>query len=238
MTTKLISVTQPNQINNGFHKIQTAEDLIVYCARVSSPNQKEHRDPTALIKYLIKHKHWSPFEMAGMCVEIETTVSVATQILRHRSFSFQQFSRRYSSEQPTFEWSPARMQGETNRQVSEELAEESIQSAWRQACAIVQDVCERKYKEAIRAGIGNELARQLLPQSLKTRLYMNGTVRSWIHYLQIRNATETQKEHREIAKEIEAIFSKEFPFIAKALKGENWIQSIECSDEQYRKLKI
>ena len=210
---KLISLTQPN-----IEGLKTAEDLISYCARVSNPsNQLNTETAPKLLKYLITHKHWSPYEMVNMCVEIKTSRAIAAQILRHRSFSFQEFSQRYSGVvgREKIEW---RLQGKTNRQVGEEevqLSEKLIDKIeW------IQDECEYLYNNLIEEGVAKECARMVLPLNTSTTLYMSGTIRSWVHYLELRTKEDTQKEHRIIAEEIKKIFVKEFPATSCAL---NWI---------------
>jgi len=210
MKTKLISITKPS-----IDGINTAEELISYCARVSNPsNQMNTETAPRLLAYLIKHKHWSPMEMASMTIEIKTSRAIAAQILRHRSFSFQEFSQRYSSivGMEKIEW---RMQGKTNRQVGDEVVklpielEDNLQ--W------VQDKCEDLYNDLIKTGIAKECARMVLPLNTSTTIYMSGTIRSWIHYIDIRAKEDTQKEHREIALEIKDIFKNHFPNISEAL---------------------
>jgi thymidylate synthase (FAD) len=211
MKTKLISITKPE-----IEGIESAEDLISYCARVSNPsNQMNTETAPKLLAYLIKHKHWSPFEMASMTVEIKTSRAIAAQILRHRSFSFQEFSQRYSTatELEDIEW---RMQGKTNRQVGDlevdlsEVPAELVKNA--------QDKCLEAYNYLVGIGVAKECARMVLPLNTTTTIYMNGTVRSWIHYLEIRCKDDTQKEHRDIANSIRTIFTKSFPQISAALK--------------------
>jgi len=210
MKTKLISITKPE-----IEGINTAEELISYCARVSNPsNQLNVETAPKLLAYLIKHKHWSPFEMASMTFEIKTSRAIAAQILRHRSFSFQEFSQRYASVvgMEKIEW---RMQGKTNRQVGDDVIklpvelEDNLQ--W------VQDKCEDLYHDLVKMGIAKECARMVLPLNTSTTIYMNGTIRSWIHYLDIRCKDDTQKEHREIADEIKSSFQFHFPSISEAL---------------------
>ena len=214
MKTKLISITKPE-----IEGITAAEDLIVYCARVSNPsNQMNMETAPKLISYLIKHKHWSPFEMVNMTVEIQTSRAIAAQILRHRSFSFQEFSQRYASVIGTekIEW---RLQGKTNRQVGDEVVKLPVKLEddfqW------IQDKCEDLYHDLIKEGVAKECARMVLPLNTSTTIYMNGTIRSWIHYLDIRCKEDTQKEHREIANGIRNIFTKNFPTISKSLQDEN-----------------
>jgi|TARA_B100000029_G_C17314711_1_gene865786 thymidylate synthase (FAD) len=201
---KLISVT-PN-----------AENIIGYCARVSNPANQDNPDVSKLLSYCIKYGHWSIFEMANMVVEIETTRGIAAQILRHRSFSFQEFSQRYA-EALGFEYNPPRRQDKKNRQNSLDDLSDDDKDWYRLAMLSVQDDSERLYKKALEKGIAKECARFLLPLSTKTRMYMNGTVRSWIHYIKLRTDPSTQKEHRDIAEEIKSIFNIEFPITAEAL---------------------
>lgn len=210
MSTRLISVSVPS-----IDGISDAEELIVYCARVSNPtNQLNKESSSKLLNYLIKHKHWSPFEMASMCVEIKTSRAIAAQILRHRSFSFQEFSQRYSESQELehIEW---RKQGLTNRQVGDEVV--TIPQDLKTEIDKHQLESRRLYKQLIDKGIAKECARMVLPLNTQTTMYMSGTVRSWIHYIEIRAAKETQKEHRKIAENIKQIFVKEFPIVSEAL---------------------
>lgn len=224
MKVKLISITQP-QISAPDRSPMSAEDVIVYCARVSNPkNQMNMETAPRLIKFLIKHKHWSPFELANMCVEIETSRAIAAQILRHRSFSFQEFSQRYS-EVTEFEDVQLRQQAEKNRQSSEDEINPKLTADYSNIPANVgvRDLLlrsEKLYKELIKKGVAKECARMVLPLSTKTSLYMNGTARSWIHYINLRTEENTQKEHREIAKSIKDIFVKQFPDTSKALQWE------------------
>ena len=210
---KLISITQPK-----IEGISSAEELISYCARVSNPsNQLNTETAPKLLKYLINHKHWSPMEMASATIEIKTSRAIAAQILRHRSFSFQEFSQRYSTatELEDIEW---RMQGKTNRQVGDyevdlsEIPAELVKEA--------QNKCLEAYDFLIKNGIAKECARMILPLNTSTTIYMSGTIRSWIHYIDIRTKEDTQKEHREIALEIKDIFKEHFPNISEALE---WI---------------
>lgn len=202
MNVKLISVTPE------------AESTIMYCARVSNPANQISKN-TGLINYCIKHGHWSVFEMANMVVEIETSRAIAQQILRHRSFSFQEFSQRYAEAQG-FEGYEARRQDTTNRQNSiDDMSDEDQE--W--FCTVqndVQEFCDQAYQQALQRGIAKEQARFLLPLSTTTKLYMNGTVRSWLHYLDLRCGNGTQKEHKDIADCIKDIFTEQFPNIAKA----------------------
>jgi|SRR5882672_11186048 len=198
-----------------------AEDLIVHIARVSNPqSQAEGQHQEKLIKYLIKHKHWSPFEMASVCIEINTTRDIGRQILRHKSFQFQEFSFRYQTVDK-LEQSPlreARLQDNTNRQNSIEVDDPDLEADWEYEQQEVYNRAETAYKWALERGIAKEVARAVLPEGLTpSRLYMAGTVRSWYHYCQIRCGPETQKEHREIAQEIKNLLSEELPIIFSGL---------------------
>jgi len=180
--------------------------MIVHTARVSNPkSQQEGNDPGRLIRYLIKHQHWSPFEMASACIEINTTRDIARQILRHRSFSFQEFSQRYASvdalHAPTTR--TARLQDTANRQNSIEVDDPNLQKQWQAVQEIAHSQAMAAYEWALNNGIAKEVARAVLPEGLTpSRMYMNGTIRSWIHYLSIRTGPETQQEHREVAQAI------------------------------------
>lgn len=213
MNVNLISISKP--LVEG---INTAEELISYCARVSNPsNQLNVETAPKLLKYLIDHEHWSPYEMVSFTVEIKTSRAIAAQILRHRSFSFQEFSQRYASAAglQSIEW---RAQGKTNRQVGEEPFE--ISSELEEEINNIQNKSIELYKTLVENGAAKECARMLLPLNTSTTLYMTGTVRSWIHYLELRTKEDTQKEHRMIAEQIKKIFVKEFPSTSCAL---NWL---------------
>jgi len=217
MQVKLVSTTQPI-LQLKRQGIKTPEDLIVYCARVSNPsNQFNNETAPKLTAYLIKHKHWSPFEMVDMTVEIKTSRAIAAQILRHRSFSFQEFSQRYSeaTDLEPIEW---RLQGATNRQVGDEKFE--LEGELNDAIDEFLGASIEVYDHLIKNGIAKECARMVLPLCTETTMYMKGSIRSWIHYIQIRAAQETQKEHREIAEKIKNIFISKFPNISKALGWE------------------
>ena len=214
MKVKLVSLTQP-QISTPDRQPMNAEDLIAYCARVSNPkNQMNTETAPRLIKFLIKHKHWSPFELASMCVEIQTSRAIAAQILRHRSFSFQEFSQRYS-QATSLEPLELRSPAEKNRQSSSDLIEdEQVQKKADAAMQFAKEV----YDELIEAGVAKECARAVLPLGTQTTMYMNGTVRSWIHYIDLRTEENTQKEHRDIANAIKDIFIQQFPNVSEALE--------------------
>jgi thymidylate synthase (FAD) len=214
---KLVAITKPTIHGESYSEL-SPENYIVYIARVSNPtNQLNTATSERLISYLVKHKHWSPFEHVFITMHIETSRAIAAQILRHRSFTFQEFSQRYST---ATELEPIefRKQGKTNRQVGDE----EVQLTPFQANLVehAQASCKLAYNELIEAGIAKECARMILPLNTSTTLYMTGSIRSWIHYLQIRNTQETQKEHREIAKQICDILLENFPITFKALKNE------------------
>ena len=214
MNVKLISLTQP-QVSTPDRAPMRAEDIIAYCARVSNPkNQMNTKTAPKLIAFLIKHKHWSPFELASMCVEIKTSRAIAAQILRHRSFSFQEFSQRYSQAtelEPLELRSPAKK----NRQSSAEIIDDYKLKA-KAAAAMHQ--AKMAYDDLIEAGVAKECARAVLPLGTQTTMYMNGTVRSWIHYINLRTEKNTQKEHRDIANKIKDIFTEQFPNVSEALE--------------------
>lgn len=215
MNVQLISVTKP-KINN----IEKAEDLIAYCARVSNPsNQMNTQTAPKLLGFLIQHKHWSPFEMVDMTLEIETSRAIAAQILRHRSFSFQEFSQRYS-EVTEHEDIELRMQGDKNRQVGEKLMPANTQAFDRVNELLVESLSlsQHCYETMIENGVAKEVARMILPLTVQTKMYMKGSLRSWIHYIQLRTDQNTQKEHRQIAEKCKKIFVKEFPIISEALE--------------------
>jgi len=213
MKIELISYSQPVTTD------ETVTDLVAYCARVSNPSNQDNKDTSEkLIRYLIKNQHWSPLEMVNMCLEIETTRDIARQILRHRSFSFQEFSQRYAdpTKELDFVLREARLQDAKNRQNSIEmgvtLKDSLIADEWkRRQVDIIRQVKE-SYEWAITNGIAKEQARAILPEgNTVSRLYMNGTLRSWIHYIQLRSANGTQKEHRQIALKCAEVIAKVFP---------------------------
>ena len=216
MKVKLVSYSQPSV---EMHKegLEDIQDLIAFCARVSNPsNQFNTETAEKLIKYLIKHKHWSPLEMASACLEIETTRDIARQILRHRSFSFQEFSQRYAD--PTKDLDlvtrEARLQDTVNRQNSIETDNEYIKERWEEEQLKVIQQSKEAYKWAIENGIAKEQARAVLPEGLTvSRMYMNGTLRSWIHFIEIRSGNGTQKEHMEVARECACVIAAIFPMV-------------------------
>lgn len=192
-----------------------AESVIAYCARVSNPANQESKNIAGLLKYCIEHKHWSVFEMANACLEVETSRAISPQILRHTSFKFQEFSQRYAE---TFglELCDARRQDLQNRQNSIDDLSEADKRWFEFELKITYQRAKDAYDKALSKGIAKECARMLLPMATKTRLYMNGSIRSWIHYIQLRTSPETQKEHRNIALSAEHILAKELPVIAEA----------------------
>lgn len=194
------------------------ENAVAYCARVSNPsNQANNETAPKLLKYLMKNKHWSPFEMANVCMEIETTRDIARQILRHRSFSFQEFSQRYA-EATEFDIRECRMQDTKNRQNSLVTEDQYLKHWWNAAQLRVQDEAELVYKQALSKGIAKEQARALLPEGLTmSKMYMNGTLRSWLHYVEIRCDEATQKEHREVANQCKDIIMGLCPSIKELL---------------------
>ena len=225
MNVKIISHSQA-PFNDSMHKA-SALDLVAYCARVSNPdNQNNTETSEKLVKYLMKHKHWSPLEMVSACLEIETTRDIARQILRHRSFSFQEFSQRYAD--PTkdldFELRDARLQDPKNRQnsIALDMSDEyegGLQDRWFQMQQRVIDEAKIAYKWAIDNGIAKEQARAVLPEgNTISRLYVNGTLRSWIHYIELRGANGTQQEHIDIAHAVANVIANIFP-LAEEFKG-------------------
>ena len=219
MKVRLVGYTQPaEEFKDNF---KDAKDLVAYCARVSNPsNQYNTETADKLIRYLIKNLHWSPLEMASATIEVETTRDIARQLLRHRSFSFQEFSNRYANplEDLGFVLREARLQDTKNRQNSLELDANDeehrvVVAEWNRRQQDVIDLVKENYKWAINAGIAKEQARAILPEgNIMSRMYVNGTIRSWIHYIQVRTDPATQKEHRELALEIAKVIAKVFPF--------------------------
>lgn len=215
MKARLISYSQPagDLANEG---VQNAQDLIAFCARVSNPtNQLNMETSEKLLGYLAKHAHWSPFEMVSACIEVETTRDIARQFLRHRSFSFQEFSQRYADPAlmgDQFVLREARLQDMKNRQNSVETEDELIKVHWAARQQRVIDEAKNAYNWAINNGIAKEQARAVLPEgNTISRLYANGTIRSWIHFIQLRSGNGTQKEHMELAREIASVITKVFP---------------------------
>ena len=234
MKIKLISYSQQaieaDKQDEFEFDLPNLQDLVAYCARVSNPsNQANSETSERLIKYLIKHKHWSPLEMVSVCIEVETTRDIARQLLRHRSFSFQEFSQRYAD--PTAELDDAfvlreaRMQDTKNRQNSVELdmsdeKQKLLAYEWERAQKRVLYAVKKEYEWAIKNGIAKEQARAVLPEGLTvSRLYVNGTLRSWIHYIDLRDGNGTQKEHAEIARACAEVIAKVFPIIKSIREG-------------------
>ena len=211
---QLISYSQPDQ-----YFVQNTTELIAFCARVSNPSNQNNTDTAEkLIRYLVKNKHWSPLEMVSMCLEIVTTRDIARQMLRHRSFSFQEFSQRYAdpTQELDFVIREARLQDPKNRQNSIECDNPALQAFWETQQKRVLDVAQSAYGWAIDNGIAKEQARAVLPEGLtESRLYMNGTLRSWIHFIELRSANGTQKEHQLIAKECAKVISTVFPMASE-----------------------
>jgi thymidylate synthase (FAD) len=220
MHVRLLSYSKPTQefANLG---IQDAQELIAYCARVSNPsNQLNTETSEKLIRYLVKHQHWSPLEMVSACCEIATTRDIARQILRHRSFSFQEFSQRYAD--PTRDLSfvlrEARLQDTQNRQNSISTSDAELQAWWDAKQKFIIEHSRIIYQEAIERGIAKEQARAVLPEGLtESRLYMNGTLRSWIHFIELRSANGTQLEHKEVALACAKVISEIFPLATELL---------------------
>ena len=220
MKVQLVSYSNPAP-NFEAEGVDNVQELIAFCARVSNPSAQINTETSEkLIRYLVKHQHWSPLEMVSACLEIETTRDIAHQIVRHRSFSFQEFSQRYANpvEDLAFTSREARLQDTKNRQNSIELdlendeEDQKLDQMWRAKQDAVIMAADKAYRWAIDNGIAKEQARVVLPEGLtKTRLYMNGTLRSWVHYIELRSAHGTQKEHMEIAKECAKVIAEIFP---------------------------
>ena len=234
MHARLISHSQPSWSPSDVSSDDTGspelkalsdiQDLVAYCARVSNPaNQINSATTPKLLGYLVKHKHWSPFEMASACIEVETTRDIARQFLRHRSFSFQEFSQRYADIRDlddNFVIRDARLQDTKNRQNSIDNVDPRLEGEWRMRQKDVIDKAKEHYNWAIENGIAKEQARAVLPEgNTVSRLYVNGTIRSWIHYIELRSANGTQKEHIELAKEIACAIAKIYPDIANFVEN-------------------
>jgi len=220
MQVKLVSYSKPAP-EYEVEGIDDVQELIAFCARVSNPTAQINTETSEkLIRYLIKHQHWSPLEMVSACLEIKTTRDIAHQIVRHRSFSFQEFSQRYADpdlQGELFEYSEARLQDTKNRQNSIEVDDQDLQDNWIAKQKAVADIAKETYDWAIANGIAKEQARKVLPEGVTTTtLYMNGTLRSWFHYIELRGANGTQKEHMEIAHECAKVIAEIFP-LAKTL---------------------
>jgi len=222
MKVVLRAYTQPHESP----ALGDTQELIAYCARVSNPaNQINSETSEKLLKYLIKHKHWSPLEMASATMEIETTRDIGRQLLRHRSFSFQEFSQRYANVDEfgddMFELSEARLQDPKNRQNSIETEDDDLQNDWWNKQMAVIETAKMAYFWAIENGIAKEQARKVLPEGLTmSRLYVNGTLRSWIHYIELRSGNGTQKEHMDLAVACGEAISKIFPLAKDIMQGE------------------
>jgi len=219
MTARLIGWTQVSPDVN--EDLNTVQDLVAYCAKVSNPQGQQNMESSErLLTYLIKHKHWSPFEMASATLEVQTTRDIARQFLRHRSFSFQEFSQRYADPRDmenTFVLRDARLQDTNNRQNSLEVDNPALSGEWNMRQQAVIDAAKEHYNWAIENGIAKEQARVVLPEgNTVSRLYANGTIRSWIHYVELRSANGTQREHMDLAVEIGKAVSEIFPM----MKGE------------------
>jgi thymidylate synthase (FAD) len=220
MNVRLLSYSQPTQEFADLG-IEDAQELIAYCARVSNPsNQLNTETSDKLIRYLVKHQHWSPLEMVSACIEITTTRDIARQILRNRSFRFQEFSQRYAdpTKDLSFVLREARLQDTTNRQNSISTSDIALQQGWERAQQRVLYAVKEAYQWAIDNGIAKEQARAVLPEGMmESRLYMNGTLRSWIHFIELRSANGTQKEHQEVAVACAKVIAEIFPLATTLL---------------------
>jgi len=212
----LVSSSEPSKelVEQG---IVNAQELVAYCARVSNPaNQTNTETSEKLIRYLVKHQHWSPLEMVSACLEIETTRDIARQILRHRSFSFQEFSQRYAVADVEFENREARLQDTSNRQNSIATEDEGLKKSWLLQQQQVQDYARSAYQWALARGIAKEQARAVLPEGMTaSRLYMQGTLRSWVHYIELRSGHGTQLEHQQVAQACAEAIRPIFPMISE-----------------------
>ena len=210
------SVPSAKMVAEGVTYLQ---ELVAYCARISNPgNQYNMETSEKLLRYLLKHKHFSPFEMASVCLSIETTRDIARQILRHRSFSFQEFSQRYAVADLGFEFKETRLQDTKNRQNSLTVEDPELDKWWQAQQGFVATHINMIYNKAIDLGIAKEQARAILPEGITTsRLYMQGTLRSWLHYIELRSGPETQKEHRQVAKACAGALESIFPMVSEFL---------------------
>lgn len=224
-TVRLISLTSPVSFNP---KVRTAEDLITYCARVSSPDREEHKDPTKLLEYCIKHKHWSIFEQASMTVEITCAIYTSMQILRHRSFVFQQMSQRYTTAPSECLYTNYRTQHPTNRQLSVPSTDPELNNQWHELQKLVFETSQHIYEHALGLGVAREIARSILPVSTSTTLMATGNIRSWIHFLEARLYEGAQQEIRDVAEAIRQIFVGEFPIISQAL---GWTEAVSLTSD-------
>lgn len=207
-------------ISYSYQEEKSLEDQIVFCARVSNPtSQANNLNNQKLISYLMEHGHWSPFEMVSICLEIETSRDIARQILRHRSFSFQEFSQRYATPSLDFQKREVRLQDKKNRQNSLETTDDELKQKWNEKQDEVANAAHQAYSWAIQNGLAKEQARIVLPEGMtQTKMYMNGTLRSWIHYIQARSGQDTQKEHREVAIACANAIQPLFPMILSFVK--------------------
>lgn len=223
MKVELVSYQMP-ATGSGFDSCESVQDLVAVCARVSNPsNQFNTETSERLLNYLMKHKHWSPFEMVSVCMEIETTRDIARQILRHRSFSFQEFSQRYADpvKELSFVTREARIQDIKNRQNSLETIDLPLKAEWEKKQLELIELAKETYNWAVSNGIAKEQARAVLPEgNTVSKLYVNGTLRSWIHYIELRASNGTQKEHSEIAKACAQVISKIAPIIDNKQSGD------------------
>jgi len=227
MNARLISYSQPvlhiHSGEPGIMGLENIQDIVAYCARVSNPsNQANTKTTPKLLEYLIKHKHWSPFEMASACIEITTTRDIARQLLRHRSFSFQEFSQRYADIRDLnddFVIREARLQDPKNRQNSVANEDAALEDDWANKQLAIIEMVKMAYDWAIENGIAKEQARAILPEgNTVSRLYVNGTIRSWIHYIELRSANGTQKEHMDLAVAVAEAISKIYPNISNFIE--------------------
>ena len=204
----------------GAGPTETLEDQIAYYARVSNPtSQMSGLKNDGLINYLIRHKHWSPFEMVNVCLQLDTTRDIARQVIRHRSFSFQEFSQRYATTETTSDVRETRMQDHVNRQNSLEIDDKDLKEWWVNKQIEIMNLTFETYNQALNRDIAKEVARAILPEGLTwSRLYMNGSIRSWCHYIDLRTDPSTQKEHRELAKMCATEIGKVFPMIEKFVR--------------------
>lgn len=215
MNVRLIAVSRP-----VIDEVPGSAELLAFCARVSSTNQKAHETGGKLLRSLVRRKEWSPFEMVSLTIEIETTRDIARQILRHRSFSFQEFSQRYAVVHDEFIPREARLQDQADRQGSIAVDDDALADWWRREQMLAAHRSKLTYEDALERGIAKEVARSVLPEGMTpSRLYMAGTLRSWIHYVQLRTGTGTQKEHRDIAFAIAGLLQGEFPDLGDLIGG-------------------
>lgn len=219
MNVKLIGYTQPAEGLDKELNMESVQDLISFCARVSNPSNQINMETTEkLLNYLAKHKHWSPFEMASATLEIETTRDIARQMLRHRSFAFQEFSQRYAEVNDKFVLRDARLQDKTNRQNSVDVAGTKLDEEWKMKQAYLHRQIEKDYEWALKNGVAKEQARAILPEgNTVSTLYMAGSLRSWLHYCELRMANGTQAEHMEIASMCWDIIKTHFPALVDAI---------------------